>query len=129
MIETKFVTAASLEKRYDRHRAAFPRWTKERGFPAPKFLGNRRVWLLSEVEAWEASGGLSSEPAASVRNLLPAPQRKAIPTIELTSKLTSQAQRMAQFLLATLDPEVNFEWPANDETEVREMLNAAGVLS
>lgn len=35
-------------------------------FPAPHYVGERKRWWLSEVQAWEATA-TSSEPPASVR--------------------------------------------------------------
>lgn len=69
MSDTKFVTAADLETRYSRDRSAFARWTRDRGFPAPKYLGNRKAWLLAEIEEWEARGGLSPNAPTTARNL------------------------------------------------------------
>ncbi len=66
--QTTFVDAARLEERYGCDRSAFPRWIAKRGFPAPRYLGHRRVWLLSEIEAWEAST-LTSTPSPSTKNL------------------------------------------------------------
>ena len=54
MSDQRFLDAAALEARYSSNRAAFPRWQQRYGFPAPRYLGHRRLWLLSELEAWEA---------------------------------------------------------------------------
>lgn len=66
--QTKFVDAAWLEERYGCDRSAFARWVVKRGFPAPRYLGHRRVWLLTEIEAWEVEA-FASEPSRSSRNL------------------------------------------------------------
>lgn len=66
----KYVDAAALEVRFSCDRSAFPRWQKSRGFPAPRYLGHRRLWLLSEIEAWEAQA-LSAEPSPQANNLTP----------------------------------------------------------
>lgn len=70
--EPKFLSAESLERRYDTHRSAFARWAEKRGFPSPRYLGSRRLWILAEVEAWEAkwlSG--PTKVSVNVKNLKP----------------------------------------------------------
>jgi predicted DNA-binding transcriptional regulator AlpA len=39
----------------------------DKGFPAPHYIGERRRWWLSEVQAWEATHATRSRPAAVTR--------------------------------------------------------------
>lgn len=64
-MDAKYIDAAALEIRYNCDRSAFSRWTKKRGFPAPLYFGNRRLWVLDQIVAWEEET-LSSEPTANV---------------------------------------------------------------
>jgi predicted DNA-binding transcriptional regulator AlpA len=76
--QPKFLDAAALEIRYSCHRSAFPRWQRLNGFPKPRYLGHRRLWLLSELEAWEAVA-LAPEPSQSAKNLTPNTGEEAQP--------------------------------------------------
>lgn len=78
----KYIDAAGLETRFCNNRAAFPRWISKRGFPAPRYLGNRRLWVLTEVEAWEAAQ-FRTGPAATAKNLTP---YVAAPTLPLQTR-------------------------------------------
>jgi predicted DNA-binding transcriptional regulator AlpA len=69
---TRYLDADALEQRYSRHRNTFARWQKTMGFPMPRYLGNRRFWVVAEIEAWETewltkANGLPS----NTRNLRP----------------------------------------------------------
>jgi predicted DNA-binding transcriptional regulator AlpA len=66
----KYVDAGFLEDRFGNDRSAFARWTKKLGFPACRYLGTKRVWILAEVEAWEATQ-LGTTPGRNVLNLTP----------------------------------------------------------
>ena len=43
-----------LELRTGVDRSTLWRWYKAGKLPAPHYLGDKRVWFLSEIEAWEA---------------------------------------------------------------------------
>jgi len=44
-----------LEARLGADRSTIWRWYRAGKFPEPHYIGDRRVWLLSDVEAWEAA--------------------------------------------------------------------------
>jgi predicted DNA-binding transcriptional regulator AlpA len=49
-------------------RRTVERWILTKGFPAPRYLGRKRLWLVSEVRAWiaenERSGATPAEDPA-----------------------------------------------------------------
>lgn len=47
------VGIAVLERRLDVDRSTIWRWYRAGKFPTPHYLGDRRLWFLAEVEAWE----------------------------------------------------------------------------
>jgi predicted DNA-binding transcriptional regulator AlpA len=42
-----------LEARLGIDRVTLWRWYRSGRFPEPQYLGERRTWLLSDIEAWE----------------------------------------------------------------------------
>lgn len=63
--------AKELEARLGVNRSTFYRWYKAGRFPEPHFIGDRRMWFLSEVEAWERETVAKSPKArrGAVENL------------------------------------------------------------
>lgn len=49
------VGVRDLESRLGLDRATIWRWYRAGKFPAPHYLADKRVWFLSEIEAWEAA--------------------------------------------------------------------------
>lgn len=65
---------SELEARTGVERSTLYRWYKAGKLPAPHYLGERRVWFVAEIEAWEARR--MAEQAAGrrgARNLVGAP--------------------------------------------------------
>jgi predicted DNA-binding transcriptional regulator AlpA len=58
--------AAKVAARLDVSPRHLARLVKSGRFPAPHYLGERKRWWLSEVQAWEASS-TTATPPASVR--------------------------------------------------------------
>lgn len=52
---SSFLDAFALESRLGISRMTLWRWEKEGKFPSPLYMGNKRVWRLEEILAWEAS--------------------------------------------------------------------------
>jgi len=63
------VGIAELEKRIGRDRTTINRRIKNGTFPSGHFIGTRRAWFLSEIEAWERAE--MDRPAASRKFNLP----------------------------------------------------------
>lgn len=59
-----------LEARLGVDRSTIWRWYRASKFPAPHYLADRRVWLLSDVEAWEGQQmARAPEARRGARNL------------------------------------------------------------
>ena len=57
-----FLKLKDLLKRYNIQRAAFWRWRKKLGFPAPITPANARpIWRLVDVENWEKQNSKESK--------------------------------------------------------------------
>ena len=63
------VGIAEIEKRLGRDRTTINRRIKAGTFPAGHFIGSRRAWFLSEIEAWERAE--MARPASSRKFNLP----------------------------------------------------------
>ncbi|MHB8876153.1 MAG: helix-turn-helix transcriptional regulator [Myxococcaceae bacterium] len=61
-----------LETRLGIDRSTIWRWYKAGKFPEPHYLGDRRLWLLSEIEAFEAER-MARPPEARHQNLSATP--------------------------------------------------------
>jgi predicted DNA-binding transcriptional regulator AlpA len=60
---------ADLAARLGVDRSTIWRWYQSGKFPPPHYLGERRTWLLSEVEKWERERmARSTESRPSARN-------------------------------------------------------------
>lgn len=60
---------AELASRLGVDRSTIWRWYQAGRFPRPHYLGERRVWLLSDVEAWERERmARPSKSRSSARN-------------------------------------------------------------
>lgn len=70
MSERRFLDSAAVKQRYSVGDSSIARWVATRGFPPPRYLGQRRMWLLEELEAWERSA-FSDAPDRNVENLTP----------------------------------------------------------
>ena len=44
---------ADLSRRLGVDRSTIWRWYRAGRFPAPHYLGERRMWIIADVEAWE----------------------------------------------------------------------------
>ncbi len=51
--EQRRLGISDLEARLHVDRATIWRWCRDGRFPAPHYLSERRMWWLSEIEAWE----------------------------------------------------------------------------
>jgi predicted DNA-binding transcriptional regulator AlpA len=61
---------AELEQRLGVHRATIWRWCRDGKFPQPHFVGERRRWFLSEVEAFEqVSAARTADERLGAKNL------------------------------------------------------------
>lgn len=58
------IAIAALERRLAMHRGTIWRWYRAGKFPAPHYLGTRRLWWVHDVEAWEAERMARTTPAA-----------------------------------------------------------------
>ncbi|WP_081698963.1 AlpA family phage regulatory protein [Marinobacter sp. EVN1] len=57
----KYLSARELASRYEVSLVTPWRWAKQGSFPRPVKLGpNCTRWKLSEIEAWEASRGVTA---------------------------------------------------------------------
>jgi predicted DNA-binding transcriptional regulator AlpA len=60
--EVQRVGIRQLSARLGVDRSTIWRWYRAGRFPVPHYLGERRAWLLSDVEAWEREC-ITSPPA------------------------------------------------------------------
>jgi predicted DNA-binding transcriptional regulator AlpA len=65
--ESDFVSSGALKARLGISQYAFTKLTGERGFPKPVItVGDKRVWLLSQVEAYLAGNPLPPTPTSAL---------------------------------------------------------------
>lgn len=65
-VQVQYLSAGDLEKRFTVNRSTLWRWYQKEKFPQPKYINNRRVWDLKEVEQWEQEK-LASKPARTAK--------------------------------------------------------------
>lgn len=67
MQPTKYVSTSDLCTRYRRSSRTIARWPQTKGFPRPvlQSVGAENLWLLSDVEKWEAENMKSTFALAS----------------------------------------------------------------
>jgi predicted DNA-binding transcriptional regulator AlpA len=76
----KRIGIAEVQRRLGVHRVTIYRWCRAGTFPAPHYLGERRAWFLSDIEAWEAQRMAAlADPANrhAARHLHTAPEGEA----------------------------------------------------
>lgn len=63
MKPTEYLSSAAVRARYGRSDMTLWRWLsdKDLGFPQPLRIQRRRLWRLSDLEAWEAERRPSAE--------------------------------------------------------------------
>jgi len=68
---------SEIEARTGRDKTTIWRWYRAQKFPSPHFIGERRMWFLHEVEAWEREQ-MARPPSArrGARNLAGAGEAK-----------------------------------------------------
>lgn len=67
MQQPKYVSTSQLCDRYHRSSRTLSRWPETKGFPRPvmQSTGAENLWLLSDVEKWEAENMKSTFALAS----------------------------------------------------------------